>query len=244
MRNFGLIGKSLAHSFSESFFTEKFQREMIDARYANYELESIEKFPDLIANHHFSGLNVTIPFKESILPFLDELSPEAEAIGAVNVVAFENGRLKGYNTDAFGFHQSIKPFLTNQHERVLIFGTGGAAKAVAHVFRTIGLGIFFVSRNPQFDNELSYEAINEHVINACKVIVNCTPLGTFPKTEESISLPFSQLTTDHLCIDLVYNPEKTLFLTRAEAEAATILNGTSMLHEQALKAWTIWNKSL
>ena len=190
---------------------------------------------------HLSGLTVTIPYKEEIIPFLDSISDEAKAIGAVNVVQFKDGQKVGHNTDAFGFHQSIKPFLTFHHERALILGTGGAAKAVAHVFRSLGIDVIFCSRNPQGRNQFSYSEINEHMLNACKVIVNCTPLGTFPDVDEFIEMPFDHLTADHLVIDLVYNPTKTEFLNRSEKAGATILNGESMLRHQALRAFEIWN---
>lgn len=241
MRKFGLIGKRLDYSFSKHFFTNKFQSEGIDAAYENLELEYPELMENILRNGHFSGLNVTIPYKETILPFLDDLSEEAKAIGAVNTVVFKDGKAIGHNTDAFGFHQSIKPFLTNLHERALILGTGGASKAVAHVFRSIGLEVLFVSRNPMGDRQFSYGQINEHMLRACKVVVNCTPVGTFPDSENTPEFPFQFLTTDHLMIDLIYNPEKTRFLRESEANGATILNGKSMLYEQALRAWELWN---
>jgi shikimate dehydrogenase len=166
---------------------------------------------------------------------------EAKEIGAVNVVQFVDGQKIGHNTDAFGFHQSIKPFLTFHHERALILGTGGASKAVAHVFRSLGIDVLFCSRDPKSRNEFPYSELNNHMINACKVIVNCTPLGTFPNVDESLELPFEHLSADHLVIDLIYNPPKSLFLQRAEECGATILNGESMLRHQALKAFEIWN---
>lgn len=243
MRNYGLIGQRLDYSFSKDFFSTKFQMEQIDASFENIELATISEVVSLFEKGVYDGFTVTIPYKESIIPFLDDLSEEAKAIGAVNVVAFEHGKKIGYNTDAFGFHQSIKPFLTNQHERALILGTGGAAKAVAYVLKSIGLDVFFVSRTPKSEKELSYDALNEHVLRACKVVVNCTPVGTFPAVDQCVNLPYEFLTVDHLCIDLIYNPSKTQFLTRAEKQGAAVLNGLSMLREQALKAWSIWNKS-
>jgi shikimate dehydrogenase len=242
MHKFGLLGKTLGHSFSKPFFTEKFGREGIPATYENVEIPQIEDVTDILRNAGFSGLNVTIPYKETIIPYLDELSEEAKAIGAVNTVEFRDGRTIGHNTDAFGFHQSIKPFLTNRHERALILGTGGASKAVAHVFRSIGVDVVFVSRTPQNAKEFPYEAINEHMLRACKVVVNCTPVGTFPNVEESVPFPFEHLTGEHLVIDLIYNPEQTKFLRESAAHGATTLNGLSMLKEQALKAWAIWNR--
>lgn len=241
MRRFGLIGKTLSHSFSKRFFSEKFELEGIDAMFENVELPAIQEILPVFEAKCWSGLTVTIPYKEAIIPFLDELSEEAQAIGAVNVVAFRDGKKIGFNTDAFGFHQSIKPFLTNQHERALILGTGGASKAVAHVFRQIGLDVFFISRTPQGERQFPYEAINEHMLRACKVVVNCTPVGTFPHVEDCVLFPFESLTPDHFCIDLIYNPEETVFLRKSKEQGATILNGYSMLKEQALKAWAIWN---
>ena len=243
MHKYGLIGKTLGYSFSKGFFTDLFLKKGIDAVYQNHELQQIEEITAVFADTDLCGLNVTIPYKQSIIPFLDELSPEAAAIGAVNVVQFRDGKKIGHNTDAFGFHQSVKPFLTNLHERALILGTGGASKAVAHVFKSIGIDVIYVSRDPQKANEFPYEAINEHMLRACKVVVNCTPVGTFPDTEASVPFPFEFLTPDHLVIDLIYNPEKTKFLAASEAHGATILNGLSMLKEQAMKAWTIWSEN-
>jgi shikimate dehydrogenase len=240
MRKFGLIGKQLGHSFSKAFFTEKFQDEHLSAVYDNVELSEINEIKAVIDTGSFSGMNVTIPYKEAVIPYLDELSDEAKAIGAVNVIAFQNGKTIGHNTDAFGFHQSIKPFLTNRHERALILGTGGASKAVAYVFQSIGLDVIYVSRNPQGAKQFGYSDINEHMLNACKVIVNCTPVGTFPNVDESIPFPYQQLTEEHLVIDLIYNPAQTQFLAQSAAAGATTLNGLSMLKEQANKAWQIW----
>ena len=241
-KTFGLLGKSLIHSFSPDFFTGYFNDHKIDAEYRLFEIDNIQKVNEIFELNP-SGLNVTVPYKEKIVPYLDALDESAKVIGAVNVVAFENGKKIGYNTDAFGFHQSIKPFLTFHHERALIFGTGGASKAVAHVFNSIGLDVLFVSRNPNSDlNQFAYSELNEVMISACKVIVNCTPVGMYPTTNETIDLPFEALTTDHLVIDLIYNPPLTKFLSKAQENGATILNGTSMLREQALKSWEIWNK--
>ena len=242
MKRFGLIGKTLDHSFSKTFFEDYFTKENIQASYENFPLSSIEEIKDIFKQTDVSGLNVTIPYKEAVIPFLDELSDDAKKIGAVNVIAFENNKKIGYNTDAFGFHQSIKPFLTNQHERALILGTGGASKAVAHVFKSLGIDVIFISRTPEGNNQYHYDDLNEHMIRACKVIVNCTPLGTYPNIEEYVPLSFEELTEHHLVIDLIYNPSKTKFLDLAQQNNATILNGYSMLQQQALKAWEIWNK--
>lgn len=242
MKKYGLIGKTLGYSFSKKFFSEYFTNHRIEAVYENVEIDSIEKIKNVFSEDEFVGFNVTIPYKEEIIPYLDELSAEAAEIKAVNVVQIKEGKFIGYNTDAFGFHQSIKPFLTNKHERALILGTGGAAKAVAYVFHSIGIDVIYCSRNPQKENEFPYDSINNHMLNACKVIVNTTPVGTFPNVKETVRFPHHLLTKDHLVIDLIYNPEKTEFLLRAEKNEATILNGYTMLKEQALKAWQIWNE--
>jgi shikimate dehydrogenase len=241
MLKFGLLGKNLGYSFSKKFFEAYFKKHAIEAQFDNYEIDSIENVSHVF-QENLSGLTVTIPYKEEIIPFLDELSDEVKAIGAVNVIQFKGGKKIGHNSDAYGFHQSIKPFLTFQHERALILGTGGASKAVAHVFNSLGIDVIFCSRNPKGPKEFSYELLNEYMVNACKVIVNCTPLGTFPTTDAYINLPFEYLTPEHLVVDLVYNPPKTTFLLKAEENGATVLNGESMLKEQALKAWSIWNE--
>lgn len=242
MKKYGLIGQSLGHSFSPKFFKEFFEKHKINATYELIELKELKGCRDVMGAYH--GCNVTIPYKEAIIQHLDELSPEARAIGAVNVVANKNGYLIGHNTDAFGFHQSIKPFLTNRHERALILGTGGASRAVAFVFKQIGLDVFYISRNPSGENQFSYHDINENMINSCKVVVNTTPVGMYPNEEELILLPYSSLTDEHLLVDLIYNPIKTRFLQEAEAQGATILNGATMLKEQALKAYRVWNNNV
>ena len=239
----GLLGKSLSHSFSKPFFEAYFASNQLNATYSNFEIETIEHVSTVFAIEGLTGFNVTIPYKEAILPFLDELSPEAKEIGAVNTVKIVNGKKIGYNTDAFGFQQSIKPFLTNLHEKVLILGTGGASKAVAYVLKNIGIDVLYVTRNPSNSNEFSYEQINEYMLKACKLVVNTTPVGTFPNIEESPAFPFEFLSNEHLVVDLIYNPAETLFLKSAKVAGATTLNGESMLKEQALKSWQIWNSN-
>ncbi|MEI8116173.1 MAG: shikimate dehydrogenase [Flavobacteriia bacterium] len=242
MKQFGLIGKQLSHTFSPAFFADFFQKQGIDAQYATYELPEISDFPQLMKDQVFGGLNVTIPYKTSVIPYLDDLDPLAKEIQAVNVIAFENGKTKGYNTDVYGFQQSIKPFLTFHHERALIFGTGGASKAVAHVFKSLGIDVIFVSQSlSKLSNHFTYADVNEHMIAACKVIVNCTPLGMFPDVDSALDLPYASLSEEHLLIDLVYNPEETLFMKQGRAQGATAMNGLSMLQHQALKSWEIWN---
>lgn len=242
MNKYGLIGKSLGHSFSPTFFKDYFEEHRIDARYELIELDSLKDCREKILE--FDGCNVTIPYKEEIIPFLDELSEEAQAIGAVNVIQVDSGKLIGHNSDAFGFHQSIKPFLTSAHERALILGTGGASKAVVHVLKNIGLDIFYLSRNPDGENQFSYNDANQQMIASCKIIVNTTPIGMYPNTEDLISIPYEFLTEEHLLVDLIYNPRKTRFLYEGETNRASILNGETMLKEQALKSYRIWNKDV
>ncbi len=246
MKLYGLIGKSLGHSFSKNYFEKKFaQLELSDCAFVNYELQSIDEFlPLLAAEKNVQGLSVTIPYKESILPFLDELSPEAETIAAVNCIQFKNGKKIGHNTDVYGFAQSIKPFLDPNHQRALILGTGGASKAVAHVLRNIGVDVYFVtsSDSKKTTNTFFYSELNEHIMQAFKLIVNTTPLGTFPNVNECPNIPFVHFTAQHLAYDLVYNPAETAFLKQAAAKAAIVVNGLSMLQLQAEKSWEIWNQ--
>ncbi|MCO4814546.1 MAG: shikimate dehydrogenase [Flavobacteriales bacterium] len=242
MLKFGLLGKSLVHSFSKNFFTNYFATNKIDATYENFEVEGLEDVENVFSQN-FSGFNVTIPYKEIIIPFLDDLDEVAQEISAVNTVVIKNGKSIGYNTDAYGFHQSIKPFMTNQHERAIILGTGGASKAVEHVLKSLGVNVIFISRNPIGENQFSYDEISGRMLDACKLIVNCTPIGTFPNVDDFIEIPFSHLTEHHLVIDLIYNPVKTKFLSRAEENNAMILNGESMLKHQALKSYELWKES-
>jgi shikimate dehydrogenase len=241
MRKFGLLGKKLDYSFSKSFFTDLFAKNQIDASYDNIEVTDLSKWFEDKSFAEFSGFSVTIPYKTEIIPFLDELSDEAKAIGAVNTVKNVNGKLIGYNTDAFGFGQSIKPFLNNHHERAMILGTGGASKAIALVLKNIGLSVIFISRNPKNNSEFGYESINENMVNACKMIVNCTPVGTFPDVDAKPNFPTDLISDKHLVVDLIYNPEKSRLLQESEKQGAIVLNGYSMLQEQAKKAWEIWN---
>lgn len=241
-RQFGLLGKRLDYSFSKSFFTDYFSKHQIEAVFSNLETSDLPTWMESEEAKQLDGFSVTIPYKQEIIPFLDALSPEAEVIGAVNVVQRIDGKLIGHNTDAFGFQQSIKPFLDFRHQKALILGTGGASKAIAYVLKNIGLDVLYVSRNPQGDNQFAYEDVNEYMLKACKMIVNCTPLGTSPNFEESPAIPFEFITSDHFVVDLIYNPEQTKLLRESSERGAITLNGLSMLKEQALKAWEIWNQ--
>ncbi|MEZ4937879.1 MAG: shikimate dehydrogenase [Crocinitomicaceae bacterium] len=240
-KTYGLIGKTLGHSFSQKYFSQKFKAQGSSETYENFELENIQLFPELIASRRdLCGLNVTIPYKESIIPFLDELSEEARAIGAVNTIKIEGEKLIGFNTDAFGFHQSIKPFLRGDCHRALILGTGGASKAVAYVLNNLGIDCFFISRNPEGERQYSYDDINEIMVSSMGLIVNATPLGTHPNVEEGPAFPFHFLSTKHHVVDLIYNPEKTKFLKQAAIHGASIQNGYQMLIHQAERAYRIW----
>lgn len=251
MKQYGLIGYPLSHSFSKKYFTEKFEKENIqNCEYNLFPIENINLFPQLISdNPSLCGLNVTIPYKEVVIPFLNELDETAKAVGAVNCIKIirKGGsiHLIGHNTDVFGFRQSIKPFLEIQHERALILGTGGASKAVAYVLKEIGIDIYFVSRNKSqklSDKMLSYEELNENVINAFKLIINASPVGTFPNINVAPAIPYHFISPAHLLYDLVYNPPETEFLKRGKSKGASIVNGLSMLQQQAEEAWNIWNK--
>lgn len=241
MNKYGLIGRKLGHSFSVNFFSEKFKNENIESVYLNYELSNIDEMKSVLLEKNLKGLNVTIPYKEAIIPFLDELTEEATAIGAVNTVLFRDGKTIGANTDAFGFHQMIKPFLLNTHHKALLFGNGGAAKAVKYVLEQIGLEVLVAARSPR-EGEFRLEDVNELMIRHCGVLVNCTPVGMFPKEDLVLNIPFEAIHSDHLVIDLIYNPKETTFLRRAKANGAVVLNGETMLREQALQAWKLWNE--
>ena len=245
--NLGLIGKSLSHSFSKSYLEEKFIKEnKSDFLYTNFDLENLDTFPELVLQHHLSGLNVTKPYKESIISFLNELDVTAKEIGAVNCVkiTWENNRpyLKGYNTDYYGFAQSIKPFLEPIHQKALILGTGGASKAIAYALKNVGVDFHYVTTGEKkAANYFHYSELNEYVLNAFKLIVNCTPLGMYPKIDVCPEIPFEFVTGDHLLYDLIYNPEETLFLQKGKAHGAVTINGLNMLKLQADKAWEIWH---
>ena len=245
MKTYGLIGHPLGHSFSCQFFTDKFENEDIDAKYLNFDISSIDDIMDVIAsNPNLAGLNVTIPYKQKIIPYLDEISREAREIGAVNVVrVFRDGTdiiLKGYNSDIIGFRESITPLLHPHHQKALILGTGGAAKAVKYVLEKKGLETVLVSRYTR-PGTVSYKDIDGNAVKEYEVIVNCTPVGMYPKENECPSLPYEYLSGNNLLYDLVYNPEHTLFLKRGKQQGAAVKNGLEMLILQAIASWEIWN---
>ncbi len=245
--HFGLIGKSLSHSFSKSYLEEKFIKEDKSGfQYSNFDLENLDYLLQIITDHNLSGLNVTKPYKELVIPFLNELDSTAKEIGAVNCIKIiwndNTPYLIGYNTDYYGFAQSIKPFLEPIHQRALILGTGGASKAIAYALQNVGVDVYYVtSQDKKAVNYFQYDELNEYVLNAFKLIVNCTPLGMYPHTEEVPNIPFELVTSEHLLYDLIYNPEETLFLQKGKAQGAVIINGLNMLKLQADKAWQIWH---
>lgn len=242
---FGLIGKDISYSFSRTYFTEKFRNlGLNDFRYVNFDLQSMDQFNALVAPQldNIGGLNVTIPYKEQIIPYLDEVDQEALKIGAVNTIkVLPEGKLRGYNTDVYGFEASLSKDLAPRHKSALVLGTGGASKAVAFVLDKLGLSYRFVSRNESGQDVLSYADLDEMIIQTHLVIVNCTPLGTYPDVDKKPDLPYAHLGPDHLLFDLIYNPAKTAFLREGEKRGAKILNGSEMLEKQADRAWAIWN---
>ena len=246
MDTYGLIGYPLGHSFSKGYFTRFFEEERIDAEYKNFEIPSIDKLTEVLHRETaLRGFNVTIPYKQQVIPFLDEVAPAATAIGAVNVVKVmhHDGQLylKGYNTDVVGFSDSIRPLLKPHHTHALILGTGGASKAVDYALRQMGITTQFVSRTPSVDI-LTYEALTPEVLAQYTIIVNTTPLGMHPKVDACPPLDYTQISSRHLLFDVVYNPAKTLFLQRGEQAGAAICNGMEMLIGQAKAAWRIWNE--
>lgn len=243
MEYFGIIGYPLSHSFSPGYFAQKFSKLGITAEYKAYPLEKIDQFPQLLKEHHFKGINVTIPYKEKVIPYLDELDEVASRIGAVNTIKIENGNIKGYNTDAHGFEMSLMD-LIDQPKAVkgaLILGTGGAAKAVEYVLNKLNIPFHYVSRNPT--KGLTYDQLSENVFKNANLIINTTPLGMYPKVDQKPEIPYQWIDENYFLYDLVYNPEKTLFLTEGLQRNAKIKNGYDMLILQAEKAWNIWNQT-
>lgn len=246
MDKYGLVGFPLKHSFSKNFFSEKFQAEKIDAEYVNFEISSIDTFPQIISQHpNLRGLNVTIPYKEKVIAYLDELSKEAQAIGAVNVIQVsrqQNGSayLKGFNSDVIGFTRSITPLLKPHHQKALILGTGGASKAVYYSLQQLGIATCYVSRRAQ-PGMLSYSELSSDILNEYHIVVNCTPVGMYPHTNECPELPYKAIGSQHLLYDLIYNPEETLFLQKGKSQKAITKNGLEMLILQAQASWDFWH---
>ncbi|MES2448048.1 MAG: shikimate dehydrogenase [Bacteroidota bacterium] len=246
MRTFGLIGFPLSHSFSKKFFSEKFENEQIaDCKYELYPIVHADEIKELIANNSsLCGLNVTIPHKVNVLPFLNEVDAAAAEIGAVNCIAInqtvETPFLKGYNTDAYGFAESLKPLLESHHKKALIFGDGGAAKAVKYVLTQLRISYLSVVRNPAPDAIL-YSAVTAEILKDYTLLINTTPLGMLPNLDSYPVIPYQHIGEQHLAYDLVYNPEETAFLTKVKAQGGKIKNGLEMLYLQAERSWEIWN---
>ena len=241
MDKYGLIGFPLGHSFSRGFFTEKFAREGIDAEYVKLGIPDASMLLDVIRdNPELRGLNVTLPHKQAVIPLLDELSDEAKEIGAVNVIRVRDGKLKGFNSDIIGFTESIKPLLQPWHKKALILGTGGASRAIRVGLTRLGIEWTYVSRTPR-EGMLTYSDLTAEVMQQYMVIVNCSPVGMFPKTGEAPNIPYELLTPKHLLYDLVYNPEETLFMQKGRAQDAIVKNGLEMLHLQAIASWEFWH---
>lgn len=237
MHTFGLIGKTLSHSFSKGYFNEKFHKEDInDAEYKNFELNNISEFTALISKIKHSGLNVTTPYKESIIPFLDELTPHAKAIGAVNTIQFKDNKLIGHNTDTIGFSKSIYPLL-NERNKALVLGNGGASKAIQYALKTLNIEYKIVSRKSSFD----YSDISSKSIGYYDIIINTTPLGTYPETADFPQIPYKELNENHLLFDVIYNPTESAFLRFGKTRNCSIKNGLEMLEIQAESSWNIWN---
>ena len=245
MDKYGLIGYPLTHSFSIGYFNEKFENEGIDAEYVNFEIPSIELLPEVIAsNPELLGLNVTIPYKEKVMSYLDFISPEARAIGAVNVISVihkgRNIQLKGYNSDVIGFTQSIEPMLEPFHKKALILGTGGASKAINYGLKSLGLETVFVSRYER-PGTIQYDKLTGDDVREYNVIVNCTPCGMFPHTNECPNLPYEAMDSHNLLYDLIYNPDETMFMHKGAKQGATVVNGLEMLLLQAFASWEFWH---
>jgi shikimate dehydrogenase len=242
MKWYGLLGKTLKHSFSKAYFTDKFNTLSItDCKYENFELASIDELPELLRdNPSIKGLNVTIPYKEDVIPFLDEKNDIVKEVNACNCIKISDGKLSGYNTDVTGFQQSLEKILESHHTHALILGTGGSSKAVRYALKVLGIRYQNVSRTKS-TTSITYDELNEEILNSHQVIINTSPIGMFPNVEEAPSIPFELITPKHLLFDLIYNPAKTLFLKKGEERGAKISNGAEMLILQAEESWKIWN---
>ena len=241
MNIYGLLGKDIGYSFSRNYFSDRFQKEKLDCKYQNFDLQKIEELKTVLQNPNIKGINVTIPYKQEVISFLDNLDPIAKEIGAVNVIKFNpDGKLTGYNSDYYGFIESLKPLLNDTIKKALILGTGGASKAISYALDTLNITHTFVSRNPDF-NELSYNDLDEDIIRDFKLIINCTPLGTHPNIDNHPDIPYEHVGNTHVLYDLIYNPEETVFLKKGKINGAKTSNGLRMLVLQAEKSWEIWN---
>jgi shikimate dehydrogenase len=243
-KRFGLLGRNISYSFSKGYFTDKFNNENFEGcTYENFDIQEIDSFTEILENNtDLKGLSVTIPYKQAVLPFLDKLSKKAALIGAVNTIKItKKGKLKGYNTDYYGFKKALKPLLQPHHKKALILGTGGASKGVAFALDELDIAYTFVSREAT-ENAIDYNRINATTFENYQIVINATPVGTSPNKEAFPLLPYEHFTANHIAFDLIYNPAETQFLKKAKAGGAKIKNGLDMLVFQAEKAWKIWNK--
>ncbi len=243
MHTLGLIGKNISYSFSKAYFSRQFERDNLPFNYENFDLQHISELKQLLAsNKSIIGFNVTIPYKEEIIPLLDNLHEEAKQIGAVNTITVsKTGKLKGYNTDFYGFEKSIKPLLKLHHKTALILGTGGASKAITYALQRLGISFDYVSRTVKHNAKFTYSLLTPEILKKYTIIINCTPLGTHPNIDRCPNIPYEGITDRHLLYDLVYNPDETKFLKLGKNNGAQICNGYKMLEFQADKAWEIWN---
>lgn len=242
---FGLVGRDISYSFSRGYFAAKFKSENTAHTYVNFDLQSIEELDDIIRNTpSLKGLNVTIPYKEEVIPILDDLNKQARKIGAVNTIRITRyQKLIGYNTDYYGFKNSLKPLLKKHHKTALILGTGGASKAIAYALKKLNIAYDYVSRSEKKGVKFLYSDLTDDIISSYSIIINCTPIGTFPNVNECPDIPYDAITKKHILYDLIYNPEQTKFLSCGDMKGATTINGLEMLRLQAEKSWEIWNKS-
>lgn len=237
MKTYGLIGKNISYSFSRNYFANKFKKEDIkNSQYINFDIDNLSELNNIFNTNNF-GFNVTIPYKEVIIPYLDSLDFHAEKIGAVNTIKLENGKKIGFNTDWIGFKKSIEPLLNSHHTKALILGTGGASKAVIYALDQLKIETLIVSRN----GKTSYQDLSEEIIQNHAIIINCTPVGTFPNIDAAPEIPYHFITKNHLAYDLIYNPAETLFLKKCKEKGAVVKNGLEMLEIQAEASWKIWN---
>lgn len=241
--NFGLVGKDISYSFSRGYFKKKFEDMGLNNHsYQNFDLQSISEFPSILKNtSDVKGLNVTIPYKEEVIPFLNEIDIAAKKIGAVNTIKVSENGLIGFNTDAYGFKKSLEPHLKKHHKKALILGTGGASKAIAFVLQELEIDFSFVSRSGK-NNGYTYQELTDDIIINHTLIINSSPVGTFPNIKDKPAIPYTKINKEHLLFDLIYNPEVTTFLAAGKANGATICNGHKMLEFQAEKSWEIWNQ--
>ncbi|WP_272150274.1 shikimate dehydrogenase family protein [Tenacibaculum aiptasiae] len=243
---FALVGRNISYSFSKGYFTKKFEDLKLEKNeYVNFDIQTIKELPQKIKENknNLKGMNVTIPYKLEVFNYLDKIDKKALRVGAVNTIRIsKKGKLKGFNTDVYGFKKSLKPLLEEHHKKALILGTGGASKAVAYVLEELGIKYKFVSRSPEGKKEISYNDLSKGIIEAYQIIVNCTPLGTYPNIDDCPNIPYENITSKHLLYDLIYNPSETTFLKKGKEKGAIVKNGLEMLEQQAEKAWRIWNK--